>query len=116
MASLAPSSVPAYGHRIISSLIDDLARETPHRCFCSLPRTTRIEDGFRDITYGVLANAINRIAWWIQEKLGRNEDFETLAYVGPPDLRYIVVTIAAQKTGYKASGPKASLHRSLTLS
>lgn len=103
MGSLPPSAAPGYGHRIISSLIDDYARETPHRCFCSLPRTTRVEDGFRDITYAILANAINRMAWWIQEKLGRNEEHETLAYVGPPDLRYIALTIAAQKTGYKAS-------------
>ena len=111
MKSLTPNSTPAYGHRIISSLIDNHARETPDRGFGSLPKTTRIEDGFRNITYGVLANAINRLAWWIQEKLGTNEDFETLAYVGPPDLRYIVLTIAAQKTGYKASRPKTSFSR-----
>ncbi len=116
MESPALSSAPAYGHRIISSLIDEFARETPHRCFCSLPRTTRIDAGFCDVTYGILANAINRIAWWIEEKLGRNEEFETLAYVGPPDLRYIALTIAAQKTGYKASRPIASPSRSLTLS
>ena len=111
MKSPTPNSTPAYGHRIISSLIDDYARETPNRCFCSLPKTTRIEDGFYNITYGVLANAINRLAWWIEEKLGTNEDFETLAYVGPPDLRYIALTIAAQKTGYKASRPKTSFSR-----
>ncbi|TVY89395.1 Non-canonical non-ribosomal peptide synthetase [Lachnellula willkommii] len=33
---------------------------------------------------------------------GKSEDYTTLAYAGPNDYRYLVVTMAAAKTGHKA--------------
>ena len=101
MGSL-PQEEPVYGQRLIPHLIDDIAHNKPSRTFCSLAKSGDISDGFQDVSYGAFANAINRLAWWIEENLGKTSTFETLSYIGPPDLRYIVLTIAAQKTGYKA--------------
>ena len=101
MGSL-PQVEPVYGQRLIPHLIDDIAHNNPSRTFCSLAKSGDISDGFQDVSYGAFANAINRLAWWIEENLGKTSTFETLSYIGPPDLRYIVLTIAAQKTGYKA--------------
>ncbi|KAB8295043.1 hypothetical protein EYC80_006986 [Monilinia laxa] len=40
-------------------------------------------------------------SFWIEEKLGTGENFQCIAYIGPHDLRYILLTIAAIKTGHK---------------
>ena len=100
----SPTMDPACGHHLIPHLIDQFAHDTPNRTYCSLPTSSNIEDGYRykDISYSRLANAINHAAQWIQHHLGRSsEDYPTMAYLGPSDLRYIILTIAAQKTGYK---------------
>jgi len=89
------------GTRLIPALIDELATTDAARVFASFPRTTNIEDGFEDTTYGELARAINKCAWWMEHTLKRSEKFETLQYVGPQDLRYVILLLAAIKTGYK---------------
>lgn len=98
---------PDYGHRLIATLIDQRAQEEPHRPFWSIPHSSALADGFQNISYGQVARAINRAAWWIDENVGKSTTFETLAYMGPPDLRYAVLTVAAQKTGHTVS-PRAS--------
>ena len=94
---------PDYGHRLIPSLIDIRAQEDPQRPVWSIPCSSNLADGFRDINYGQIAQAINRTAWWVDENVGRSTTFETLAYMGPPDLRYAILTVAAQKTGHTVS-------------
>ena len=101
MGSLAEEG-SVYGQRLIPHLIDDIAHNKGSRIYCSLAKSSKISDGFQDISYGAFANSINRLAWWIEENLGKSSTFETLSYIGPPDLRYIILTVAAQKTGYKA--------------
>ena len=51
----------------------------------------------------MLANAINGVAWWMQQSLGPAINFETLAYFGPWDIRYILLLLGAVKAGYKVS-------------
>ena len=94
------SDIP-YGRRLLPSLIDDIAAQSPDRPWVSLPKTQTIEDGFRDLSYQCLANSINRMAWWLENSVGKSEGHETLAYLGPPDVRYYVVCIVAAKVGYK---------------
>ena len=100
-----------YGNRLIPQLIDERARENPEASVWSVPRAPGFDDefadgladGFYDINYGQVARAINAVAWWIQRHIGRSTTFKTVAYMGPPDLRYAIVTIAAQKTGHTVS-------------
>jgi acyl-CoA synthetase (AMP-forming)/AMP-acid ligase II len=101
--------------RLIPTLIDELATTDTTRVFVSIPRTTTIEDGFEDITYGDLARAVNRCAWWMERTLQRSETFETLNYVGPQDLRYVILLFAAIKTGYQVWYPSPRQSSSLTL-
>ncbi|CAD6591622.1 MAG: hypothetical protein ASARMPREDX12_005279 [Alectoria sarmentosa] len=93
---------PSYGRRLIPQLIDQRAEESPELPLWSVPISSNLMDGFRDISYGQVARAINRAAWWIDGNIGKSTTFETLAYMGPPDLRYAVLTVAAQKTGHTA--------------
>ena len=92
-----------YGHRLIPQLIDERAVLKPQGSVWSLPKSSNLADGFRDISYGQVARAINKVAWWIDEQIGKSTTFEKLAYIGPPDLRYSILTIAAQKTGHTVS-------------
>ena len=94
---------PSYGRRLIPPLIDQRAEESPERSVWSIPVSSNLVDGFRDVSYGQVARAINRAAWWIDKNIGKSTTFETLAYMGPPDLRYSVLTVAAQKTGHTVS-------------
>ena len=92
---------PDYGRRLIPSLIDEKAFSTPHGVYCYLPRTSSIEDGFRPIDFQTLANAINTCAWWLEAEVGKCDAYSTLAYLGPSDLRNIILIVASIKTGHK---------------
>ena len=90
-----------HGRRLIPTLIDQVAEKDPGRIYCTFATSVDIGNGFTAVTYGQLANAINRTARWIQSTLGTSHSFETITYLGPPDLRYVFLTVAAQKTGFK---------------
>lgn len=58
------------------------------------------------ITYAQLANVINGLSWWLVEQLGPgryDSEPDVLAYVGPNDVRYGALVLAAIKTGYVVS-------------
>ena len=92
---------PEYGRRLIPSMIDGIALDTPDKHYCYISRTANVEDGFRAITFKEFSNAINACAWWIRAEIGKGIDFDTLAYLGPSDLRNVIIILAAIKTGYK---------------
>ena len=98
-----PSSRPPvlYGKRLFPVTVDEIARTTPDKIFACIPRTNDLKDGFEDVTFGGFARAANRIAWWLERSLGKSSTFETLAYIGPFDLRYFILLVAAPKVGYK---------------
>ena len=98
-----PSPQTDYGHRLIPQLIDERAESNPQGSVWSVPKSSNLADGFRDISYGQVARAVNKVAWWIDEHVGKSTTFEKLAYTGPPDLRYSILTVAAQKTGHTVS-------------
>ena len=105
---------PKCGRRLVPHIIDEYANVNPRKVFASYPRSSNLQDGFRDVNYLQLANAINACAWWIEAQVGKGHNFETLAYIGPSDLRYAILTVAAIKTGYKVS-PVTSAHTLMTL-
>ena len=85
------------------NIIDNRAKSDPEALYAEVPKSpTSFDEGYTKISYRTFADAINGAAWWLQETLGcRSSDFETLAYVGPNDLRYNVFILAAVKAGYK---------------
>lgn len=77
------------------------AVEEPERIYASCAISADIEEGFRDITVRQILSAIDAFAWWLQGGWGRSESFDTIAYVGPSDLRYAIFFYAAIKCGFK---------------
>jgi len=96
-------SMKIAGQRLIYDIIDQRARDDHSRPYAAIPRTTNISDGFQDISWKVFANAINRCAAWMEARLGVSTSFQAVAYLGPLDLRYQILAVAAGKTGHAVS-------------
>jgi len=90
-----------YGARLMPQALDSHAMATPNRLYASVSRGTNVSDGFQDITCKDMARCVNFMAHWIVDHFGASDRFETLAYVGIPDLRSAAVFLGAVKAGYK---------------
>lgn len=90
--------------RLLVRVVEYNAEYYPTRIYATFPRNGELENGFQDLNFRDLANAVNRAAWWLDSLLGpKNEGFETFAYIGAKDIRYAILALAAIKTGRKAS-------------
>jgi hypothetical protein len=89
------------GARTLSETLDYLASVQPHRAYASIPTSIELSRGFRDVTLQQMVHAIDARAWWLSDLFGNSDSFETIAYVGVADLRYVVFFHAAVKCGYK---------------
>lgn len=105
-------SFQPYGSRLLPQVVDKLSRSDPKRVYATFQLSSDLSRGFCDVTMLEVAQAINKLAWWIEMNLGRSTVFETIAYIGPSDLRYAIVFLAAVKCGYKVS-KALCYHRSL---
>lgn len=92
-----------YGRRLMPCVLDHLSRTVPDRLFAAVPKTGDLADGFRDISVSEISRCVDFMAHWLADRFGRGNDFETLAYVGIPDLRGVIIFYAAVKCGYKVS-------------
>ena len=103
--SMNPPQVPRsdWTRELVPTIIDRRATLEPAAIYAEYPvSTTSYEDGYRSITYKDLANAVNGIAWWLQQNIGPGKDNvkEALAYMGPNDIRYPALIVGAAKVGY----------------
>lgn len=89
------------GKGLVPRIIDEIAAQEPDRLCLTFPRTTNLQDGFRTMTFGAFSKAINRTAHFIQREIGRSSMFETVMYLGYPDVRHFIVLVALIKTGHK---------------
>ncbi|KAL9017855.1 MAG: hypothetical protein Q9185_004803 [Variospora sp. 1 TL-2023] len=100
-------SPPKSIHRtkqLLNHIVDGTAVTRPSAIYAEVPRSfDSYEPGYRRVTYRALANAVNGIAWWLHQTLGPGQDHQTIAYVGPNDLTYVIMILGAVKAGYKAS-------------
>lgn len=80
MAASAPADV---GQRLLHVTIDKIAAETPDRTWASIPKSTNLSDGYRDVSFAMFANAINCFSWFLKSNLGPDlGGFKTVAYIG----------------------------------
>ncbi|KAF5715932.1 nonribosomal peptide synthetase [Fusarium mundagurra] len=111
---------PSYGRRLIPQILDRLAKADPERVVYSI---TSFSDGvpaFKDITAREFARAVDKTAWWLQKHLNEmngapNSDpaqahavtqkppkIQSLGYIGPHDIRHVLLTYGAVKAGCAA--------------
>jgi hypothetical protein len=90
-----------FGKRLVPALIDEIAQNDPDRICFSFPASSSLSDGFRDMSFRTFANAINKTAHFFHQEIGRSSMFETVLYMGSPDVRHYIVLVALMKTGHK---------------
>ncbi|TVY16316.1 Non-canonical non-ribosomal peptide synthetase FUB8 [Lachnellula arida] len=113
-----PHTVAHQKPQLLVNILDGMAYTRPQALYAEFPvSATTYADGFFKVNYADFANAVNGMAWWLETNLGRGENFETLAYIGPNDIRYNSLLFGAVKTGYKMffTSPRNSIpaHRHL---
>ncbi|KAH8433484.1 uncharacterized protein LDX57_011118 [Aspergillus melleus] len=92
--------------RLLPALLDHRAARHPDQVWAKFPVSpTSYEQGFREATYSQVRNAVNFMAWLLEATIGKSPLFDTLAYMGPGDIRYHIILLAAVKTGYKSFFP-----------
>ncbi|KAF1940667.1 ochratoxin A non-ribosomal peptide synthetase [Clathrospora elynae] len=94
-------SLPRGSSILLPNIVKQNAQADPHGTFARVPAGTAYTDGFVDVTKLQLHNAVNFTASLIKRCLGDSTTFETLAFIGPSDLRYSIIIVAAIKAGYK---------------
>ncbi|PVH91939.1 acetyl-CoA synthetase-like protein [Periconia macrospinosa] len=88
---------------LLPTLIDNIAASDPDRLFCAYAKSAAEADVLIEIKFKAFANAVNACAWWLQATLEESKGgFETVAYLGPPDVQHAVLTLAAAKVERKA--------------
>ena len=92
-----------FGRRLIPHILDDIAALDPSRSILSIPKSRILSEGYEDISSKTFADAVNRCAWWMSTELGKAQTSKALLYLAPLDIRYLVVAIAAVKTGHYVS-------------
>lgn len=85
----------------LPSIVEQNAKADPEGLFARFPQGASYKDGFQDVSKLQFATAVDHTASLIESQYGKGANFETLAYIGPNDLRYLIVLVAGIKTGYK---------------
>lgn len=115
------ASSPEFGRRLIIDVIENYAINEPSRPFVYEPVSEDPKDGWKSISYQQLSNAINHLAHeLVERKIARgqtDDDFPTVGYIGPNDVRYAIVMFACIKAHHKAffMSPRNSLAGQLSL-
>ena len=107
-----------YGRRLLISVVEERASRGHQQPYACLPLSNDPRAGFRDISYQLLKTAIDRCAWFLDEKVGKARNFETLGWMAlPSDFRYVLLGFAAMKTGHKIflPSPRNSMEANLSL-
>ncbi|KAI0435840.1 hypothetical protein F4803DRAFT_573631 [Xylaria telfairii] len=92
---------PNYGRRLMPVVLDESAKSDPGRLYAAIPKSRDVADGFRDVTTAEMSRCVNFMAHWIEQRFPLRSGFETISFIGIPDLRGAVVFLAAVKCGYK---------------
>ncbi|KAH7084377.1 hypothetical protein FB567DRAFT_629884 [Paraphoma chrysanthemicola] len=95
------ANFPNAAHRLIPNVVDELARDDPDRIVYELADADDVTKPFEKISAWRFANAINRAAKWLHDTLGKQDSTPTVGYLGPQDLRYLILVVATIKAGYK---------------
>jgi acyl-CoA synthetase (AMP-forming)/AMP-acid ligase II len=99
MSSPLPLPGVDHGQRALISVIEYKARKEPNGTWVSYPiNENDLCQGFGNVSYRQLENTANRAAYWLEKNLPQSlVTFQTFAYAGPKNLRYLILAVAAWK-------------------
>ncbi|KAH8127508.1 hypothetical protein FP744_10003361 [Trichoderma asperellum] len=107
----------SYGRRLIPQIMDGLAARDPGRIVFSLMTVRDGSLGCRHVSAKVFTRAVDRLAWWIKSQVGISSSNKPVGYIGPHDLRHVLLTYACVKAGHSALflSPKNSTEGALAV-
>ncbi|KAG0155713.1 hypothetical protein PDIDSM_2886 [Penicillium digitatum] len=91
-----------YGRRLIPQIMDGLAVIEPERTVFSLASLSNGLVELNPISARQFAKAVDKTAWWLHDQAGIPDSVQPVAYIGPHDLRHLLLTYACVKVGYAA--------------
>ncbi|EOA91930.1 uncharacterized protein SETTUDRAFT_152948 [Exserohilum turcica Et28A] len=108
---------PSYGRRLIPQIMDQLAATHPDQIVFSLTSTVGDKLEFKEISARAFKNAVDKTAWWLYKQVGPSSIVQPVGYIGPHDLRHILLTHACAKVGYAVLNlsPKNSIKGALAV-
>jgi acyl-CoA synthetase (AMP-forming)/AMP-acid ligase II len=114
---IASTNEPAYGRRLIPQIMDQLAAVQPDRVVFSIVDVSGTSLKLRDLSAHAFTKAVDKTAWWLHDQVGKSSLVRPIGYIGPHDLRHILLTYACVKVGYAALflSPKNSKEGSLAV-
>ncbi|KAJ4022702.1 hypothetical protein NW766_001749 [Fusarium irregulare] len=92
-------------NHVLVKLIEKIASEDPQRPFLSIPSSDNAQRGWKPVTFQQFNSAIDYLAHSLSQSITRkpdDEEFPTIAYIGPSDVRYCIILFACIKAGFKA--------------
>ncbi|KAJ5779598.1 hypothetical protein N7457_007318 [Penicillium paradoxum] len=92
----------SYGERLLPQIMDRLAAAEPESIVFSLATSVGDSLDFKHITAQVFTQAIDKTAWWLRNQVGKSDSIQPVGYIGPHDLRHVLLTYACIKAGYTA--------------
>ena len=95
------NGIGVYGRRLLPTVFDSIAKETPQRLYASVPVESDLSKGYRDITFGQMKSAVDSFAHYVKKSIGSSTSFEATCYLGEPDLRTALIFLAMVKCGFK---------------
>ncbi|CEI60243.1 hypothetical protein FVEN_g6417 [Fusarium venenatum] len=105
------------GNRLIPQILDDLASAEPDRIIYSWAKSSDLSQGFRHVSARAFTKAVDKTAWLLQRELGETSEIRSVGYIGPHDLRQILLTFACIKANHTALflSPKNSIEGALAV-
>lgn len=88
-----------FAPKLLIHAIEEKAEWEPNHTFMRYPKPDWETRGYDTMSWTQYANAINKLAYWLDENLGPATEIHTIAYLGPSDPRYAIIIPAAIKTG-----------------
>ncbi|RAL10259.1 putative NRPS-like enzyme [Aspergillus homomorphus CBS 101889] len=97
------------GARLWPVIVDHRAQSAPTELVGLIPKGSDVAAGYEELTFAGLARAVDACARWIEARIGRAKQPETIAYMASNDVRYLVFLLASHKTGYQPLLPSTRL-------
>lgn len=87
------------GNRFIHSLIDHKSKHNAKEIFITYHESSSLEV-LTTVDYETFGRAVDRMAFWLKDLLN-DETSKTICYIGPSDIRYLLVLFGSSKNGSK---------------
>jgi acyl-CoA synthetase (AMP-forming)/AMP-acid ligase II len=104
MGSMPEPAFPIIEGKLLVTAIEEKAQWSPHHTWLRYAPVNWEKDGYNTITWQQYAKAIDKVAYWLDEQLGKATELDTVAYFGPNDPRYSILIPAGIKSGRKVVG------------